>query len=123
MLREPVEVKTKGLATTPRAIAEPPKVINLMEALRRSLAQDGKLATIGLVSKAQRGGSGPAVSIEPAPSPRPAAFGLQRISSCREADWCSLQTLRPRRVYVPNSLLRSPETVLDLSAHVAALVK
>jgi hypothetical protein len=34
--------------TTPRAIAESPKVINLMEALRRSLAQDGKLATIGL---------------------------------------------------------------------------
>jgi DNA end-binding protein Ku len=27
-LRELVEAKTKGLATTPRAIAEPPKVIN-----------------------------------------------------------------------------------------------
>ena len=47
-LRELVEAKTKGLATTPRAIAEPAKVINLMEALKRSLAQDGKLATMGL---------------------------------------------------------------------------
>jgi DNA end-binding protein Ku len=39
-LRELVEAKTKGLATTPRAVAEPPKVINLMDALKRSLAQD-----------------------------------------------------------------------------------
>ena len=38
-LRELVEAKTKGLATTPRAIAEPPKVINLMEALKRSVAR------------------------------------------------------------------------------------
>ena len=37
-LRELVEAKTKGLATTPRAIAEPPKVINLMEALKRRLS-------------------------------------------------------------------------------------
>jgi non-homologous end joining protein Ku len=33
-LRELVDRKTKGLATTPRAIAEPPKVINLMEPLK-----------------------------------------------------------------------------------------
>jgi DNA end-binding protein Ku len=41
-LRELVEAKTKGLATTPRAFAEPPKVINLMDALKGSLAQDAK---------------------------------------------------------------------------------
>jgi DNA end-binding protein Ku len=39
-LRELVEAKTKGLATTLRAIAELRKVINLMEALQRGLAQD-----------------------------------------------------------------------------------
>ena len=39
-LRELVEAKTKGRATTPRTIAEPPKVINPMEALKRGLAQD-----------------------------------------------------------------------------------
>jgi DNA end-binding protein Ku len=38
-LRELVEAKTKGLATTPRSVTEPPKVINLMDALKRSLAQ------------------------------------------------------------------------------------
>lgn len=35
-----VEGKTKGLARAPRAVEEPPKVVNLMDALKRSLAQD-----------------------------------------------------------------------------------
>jgi DNA end-binding protein Ku len=39
-LRELVEAKTKGLARPAREVEEPPKVINLMEALKRSLAQD-----------------------------------------------------------------------------------
>ena len=41
-LRELVKTKTKGRAATPRTIAEPPKVINPMEALKRSLAQDAE---------------------------------------------------------------------------------
>jgi DNA end-binding protein Ku len=39
-LRELVESKTKGLERRPREIAEPPKVVNLMEALKRSLAEE-----------------------------------------------------------------------------------
>jgi DNA end-binding protein Ku len=43
-LREPVEAKTQGLERAPREVEEPPKVINLMEALTRSLAQDAQEA-------------------------------------------------------------------------------
>jgi DNA end-binding protein Ku len=39
-LRELVEAKTKGLTAAPRAVEEPPKVINLMDALKRSLAEE-----------------------------------------------------------------------------------
>jgi hypothetical protein len=44
--RELVEAKTKGLATTPRAIAEPPKIIHLMEALKRIKATGSAAATL-----------------------------------------------------------------------------
>jgi DNA end-binding protein Ku len=36
-----VESKTKGLARPSSAVEEPPKVVNLMDALKRSLAQEG----------------------------------------------------------------------------------
>src|SRR5499427_3999705 len=41
-LHELVAEKTKGQVVAPREVAEPPKVINLMEALKRSLAQEEK---------------------------------------------------------------------------------
>jgi DNA end-binding protein Ku len=44
-LRELVDNKLKGITTTPRTIAEPPKVIDLMEALKRSLMDKGALPT------------------------------------------------------------------------------
>ena len=39
-----VESKTKGLARAPRAVEEPPKVVNLMDALKKSLAAEGSAA-------------------------------------------------------------------------------
>ena len=36
-----VEAKTKGLAKPSREVEEPPKVVNLMDALKKSLAQEG----------------------------------------------------------------------------------
>ena len=41
-LRELVAQKTKGKGVAPREVAEPPKVINLMDALKRSLVQEEK---------------------------------------------------------------------------------
>jgi hypothetical protein len=39
-LRELIEAKMKGLTVKPREMAAPPPVIDLMAALKRSLAQD-----------------------------------------------------------------------------------
>ena len=39
-LRELVAEKTEGQVVAPREVAEPPKVINLMDALKRSLAKE-----------------------------------------------------------------------------------
>jgi len=54
-----VESKTKGMAKAPRAVEEPPKVVNLMDALKRSLAQEGSAAR-AKPAKAEPKGARPA---------------------------------------------------------------
>ena len=52
-LRELVEQKLKGIVTAPRPSAAPPKVIDLMDALRRSLVASGALPAAGKVKRAK----------------------------------------------------------------------
>ena len=53
-LRELVEAKTKGFASASRAITEPPIVINLMEALKRSLAKEAQNEEATIATKRKR---------------------------------------------------------------------
>jgi DNA end-binding protein Ku len=57
-----VEAKTKGLANPSRAVEEPPKVVNLMDALKKSLAQEGGASASSKSAKVEpkRGAKAPA---------------------------------------------------------------
>ena len=50
-LRELIEAKMKGVAITPRVISAPSPVIDLMAALKRSLAQEAPSAKVATVRK------------------------------------------------------------------------
>lgn len=50
-----VEAKTKGLAKPSREVEEPPKVVNLMDALKKSLAQEGGAAAKTTKAEPKRG--------------------------------------------------------------------
>ena len=52
-MRELVEQKLKGIVIAPRAIAAPPKVIDLMDALKRSLVASGALPAAGKAKRAK----------------------------------------------------------------------
>ena len=52
-MRELIEAKMKGVAIEPRAVSVPPPVIDLMAALKRSLAQESP-AKAGRAGKGQR---------------------------------------------------------------------
>jgi DNA end-binding protein Ku len=89
-LRGLVENKLKGIATAPRTFAEPAKVIDLMEALKRSLVENGALPAQTkakaapkrgkidrtqpqLLMPVQGGAKKPAAEAKPAPAVAPPA--------------------------------------------------
>jgi DNA end-binding protein Ku len=124
-LHELVENKLKGIITKPRTIAPPPKVIDLMEALKRSLRETVALPTPAKAKRAKPvdrrqpqmlmpvgGGKTkkPAAAAKPAPVAAPADTAAElnrRLAGARFGR-------RPRRVMPPVDavIIETPEAII-----------
>jgi len=71
-----VEAKTKGLAKPSREVEEPPKVVNLMDALKKSLAQEGGATAKSAKAEPKRGAKVPAKAPAKEPDRRQVAMLL-----------------------------------------------
>ena len=106
-LRELVAQKTKGQGVAPREVAEPPKVINLMDALKRSLAQEEEGAGAGKGSRRQTDPR--AGRLRPA-SEGAAAAGIGRAARRKRSRAAEPAPPPPRGAERPDRAVGGPHT-------------
>jgi len=97
-LQELIEAKMKGLTVKPREIAAPPPVIDLMTALKRSLAREASGSKHTAAKKAKM-----------APDRRqPALAARSRGSETESTDCRRAHHSRPKAAQTSNCLIRTP---------------